>query len=504
MIPVVILFFVMELFCYQNTLILSPRWLIYTLCLGCLFGCSSPQKVIQDQLIEFPLQVVHQTSAVSHVSIPLSLSLAAIENKINQQISWTFQNPEWPDFTRGKCSDPAMKYQVTRDSIHLRADGTTLYFEMDLLYSISGQLCPTCWEGSCMTPMIPFSCGTAGEGKRRIHWIGKIMWGIDSMHQIKTISETVQLSSVDPCEVTFLKINITDVVVGEMRKALQSTLQNADRSLAQWDSKSRLQQWCNDLYSGVKIADVGYLSARLEKVYIGQLRSDEDSLFVQLGVETILDWRPNPMSNVSAPLPKIIFEPSAKQGFQVGFNSQWSWTQINEIFNKNMLNKEWPLDDQGGYIIFRSALLTAGANGKLVGEWWVDFKKQGVQRKKVKVSASMDVDWNEAEQILQVKNIEWDLDTRHLLLKWGIQAETWNQDWQKYKWTQISFSPYYPQIIQQVNQMLMSHIPPSWSVMGGFSDLKITHCQLTEFGFNLGLLAMGRMQVKVSDLQWVH
>jgi len=139
-----------------------------------------------------------------------------------------------------------------------------------------------------------------------------------------------------------------------------------------------------------------------------------------------------------------------------------------------------------------------------VGEWWVDFKKQGVQRKKVKVSASMDVDWNEAEQILQVKNIEWDLDTRHLLLKWGIQAETWNQDWQKYKWTQISLSPYYPQIIQQVNQMLMSHIPPSWSVMGGFSDLKITNCQLTEFGFNLGLLATGRMQVKVSDLQWFH
>ena len=134
-----------------------------------LWGCAK-QKSSTDtfQEVGIPSIYLAETATQSEITIPIALSLKSIESEVNHSIPWMFQNIEWPQFSSAPCQQPEIRYQVQRDSIHLRAEGTTMYFEMDLLYSIEGQICATCWDAKCITPKIPFSCGLASESKRKI------------------------------------------------------------------------------------------------------------------------------------------------------------------------------------------------------------------------------------------------------------------------------------------------------------------------------------------------
>jgi len=451
-----------------------------------------------------PSIFLSETASKSEISLPITISLKSIEDRVNQSIPWMFQNPEWPQFTLAPCQQPEIRYQVQRDSIHLKAEGTTMYFEMDLLYSIEGQICATCWDAKCITPKIPFSCGLASETKRKIHWVGKIMWGIDHQYQLSTISETLQLVPVDACEVTFLKINVTDLVVTEMSNALKSALKEADQKTRQWDTRKLIQQWSDQLYQGISIADYGVLSTQLEKVYIHQIQTQNDSLYALLGLETVLKWMPKANENAQAPLPKVIFESPPQSGFQIALNAQWTWTQINDLFAKNILHRKWPIDDDGGYMIIHSAQFKSDEKGKVLTEWLVDFQKGKVKRKNVKVTASMDVNWDETLQAIQLANFDWDLNTRHLFLKWGIKAETWNQDWQKHQWLQFSLVTYQTQALVLINDLLAANAPAGWRIMGGVEKIAVKHLQTHSNGVVINFLAIGQLQVKVSQWNGSH
>ena len=467
-----------------------------------LWGCAKQKSSTETiQEVGIPSIYIAETATQSEITIPIALSLKSIESEVNHSIPWMFQNLEWPQFSSAPCQQPEIRYQVQRDSIHLRAEGTTMYFEMDLLYSIEGQICATCWDAKCITPKIPFSCGLASESKRKIHWVGKIMWGLDQQYQLRTVSETIQLVPLDPCEVTFLKINVTDLVVTEMSNALKSALKEADQTTKQWDTKKLIQQWSDQLYQGFSIADYGVLSAQMEKVYIHNIQTQQDSLLAVLGLETILKWMPMAQENARAPLPKVFFESPPRNGFQIALYAQWTWKQINQLFAKNILHRNWPIDDNGGYVMIREAQLKGDKEGRMTAEWVVDFQKGKIKRRNVKVTASMEVRWDESAQAIQLLNFDWDVNTRHLLLKWGIKAETWNQDWQK---LQFSLAPYHTKAVVWINDLLKDNTPTGWKIEGGVDDVKVENLKAHSEGITIDFRAIGSVQVKVSDWKRLH
>ena len=93
-------------------------------------------------------------------------------------------------------------------------------FSLDLNYC---PLCITLWNGkeSCTVPRIYASCGI-GEPKRRysMTYLTEVGLSKDYKFQAKTALKAFEIK--DPCEVTFLKYNVTDKVKKEITKELKS------------------------------------------------------------------------------------------------------------------------------------------------------------------------------------------------------------------------------------------------------------------------------------------
>ncbi len=475
----------------------------YWIFLGLLmFACACGRKTqhLAKTVVPLPEMDWSTVPTKSIISLPVSISLTKVEDMVNRQLPWIFHNPQWPEFTYSPCGQPDFRFEVKRDSIHLKCEGTTLYFELDLEYAISGQICATCWGEKCVTPKVPFSCGSGKEGMRKMNWKGKMIWGIDANWKLKTISSNVSLTPYNPCELTFLKLDFTQEVTNEMNKALKQSLEDGDKYFSSLDFSSKLKPWLAASMNGYPVGEYGFLSAQILQLYIGNLRSDPDSIYADVGLEALFQFKKSKTSNGMCPLPKVVMAAPPSKNSEVNLQGVWNWTEWNELVNPQLLEHAWILDAEGGQVVVRKSEFKSTESGKMRGDWVLDIQKGKWKVKNVHLSADMTVNWDKEKQILSLQNIEWDLDSRHQLLKWGIQLETWNEEWAKSKMLEFKFISYYPTMINKVNDMIHALEKNGVRVHGEVMSISVEKCEMSAQGIVLELKAIGKLQGRVKEL----
>jgi hypothetical protein len=481
---------------------MSMRYWIFFGLLFFAWACGKKPQHLTSTIAPLPEMDWSAAPSKSIISLPVSISLKKVENMINRQLPWIFHNPEWPAFTYAPCGQPDICFEVKRDSIRLKCEGNTLFFELDLAYAISGQICATCWGEKCVTPKVPFSCGSGKEGMRKMNWKGKMIWGIDDHWKLKTISSNVYLTPYNPCELTFLKLDFTKEVTSEMEKALKQSLADGDKYFSSLDFASKLKPWLDASMNGYPVGEYGFLSAQILQLYIGNLRSDRDSIYADVGLEGIFQFKKNKTSNAASPLPKVVMMAPPHKNSEVNLQGTWNWTEWNELVNPQLLEHPWILDSDGGQVILRQSEFKSAEKGKVHGDWILDIQKGKWKVKNVHLSADMTVNWNKEQQMLSVQNIEWDIDSRHQLLKWGIQLETWNEEWAKSKMFDFKFTSYYPTMINKVNDMIRTLEKNGVRINGEVMTISVEKCEMSPLGIILELKAIGKLQGKVKVLNW--
>lgn len=479
----------------------SWSWLLVAIV--CLFwSCAKNAKNVVRTEESKPEIALSVSPSRSVLVMPVSVSLATVEQLVNQQIPWVFHNPEWPDFTYAKCGEPDVRFEVKREPIHLKCDGTTLYFELDLQYAISGQMCATCWGDKCMTPKVPFSCGSGQEGMRKMNWKGKMMWGVDANWKLKTISSNISLTPYNPCELTFLKLNFTQEVTNEMTKALQQSLDEGDRYFSSMDFSGKIKPWLETCNSGLPVGEFGFLSTQVTQLYIGNLRSDRDSIYASVGLDALFQFKKNKQAQVGVTLPKVVMSAPPSKNSEVNLQGVWNWIEWNSLVNQQLIDRVWVIDQEGGEIIFKQSTFSASENGKVHGDWILDIKKGKWKLKNVHLSADLSIQWDKENQLLSLKELDWDVDSRHQLLKWGIKIETWNEEWTKSKMLEVPFKGYYPEMITKVNGMMHSIEKNGIRLGGEVKSISVEQCSVRPEGVVLELKAIGDLNLKLKELHW--
>jgi hypothetical protein len=332
--------------------------------------------------------------------------------------------------------------------------------------------------------------------------MGKMMWGVDERYHLVTRSENLKLTPYNTCELTFLKLDFTDMIMNEMVKSIQSALDKTDKDFAQMDFYPLLREWSKKMKSGVAIGKSGYLSTVMDYILVSNIRSDSDSVYADLGVEAGISFSTVPQKEEGVQLPQIQFTSVQSPGFDISLNANFTWDHLNHLVKDHLLEKKWEWDSPDNYVVFHDCVFEYAKNGKVKCHWIFDFKFQDVSRKKVKLAAEMTPFWNKEKQILELRELDWDLNARHQILQWGIQLESWNQDWAKGKLMEISMTPYYPVLLEQSNRFWNNLNIENWKIRGKFEGVNIQKMIFQEAGCQLEIEATGNVKVKVSGIPW--
>jgi hypothetical protein len=473
---------------------IDGKWLFLML-LSAALACHSPKKMVNtemgtDQEIAFGVQ------EKSTLILPISISMLQIERKINSIMPWEFHNPEWPNFSQGACKEPHVKFTMQRDSLHFKVDGNTLYFDLDLKYSIEGEACPVCWGEDCTSPKVPFSCGVGKEGWRKMHWKGKIVWSIGNDFQLKTKSESLKLTPANPCEFTWLKIDFTNLVVEQMQSSMKNALTQADLMLSKRNLKKDIEPMLSQLQNGIPIQDKGFLKIEPQRLAIWDMKSQNGRLTATLGIEAILAMSTSPTSTNNQR--NISFSHSAfsEKSSQINFHVQYPKSELQNLIAQNVTGKKWPVsDDVSEYLLVHELKLDGTPNNRWRIEMTADIVTKRLKRKNVTVVLEANPNLSSDGKSLVLRDLDLDVSDKNKLLEWGIKWETWKSQLQNEKGLVFSLETALKNAQKAINDQLKNEQWKDIQIQGELNDLRFTRLQWVGDGIRMSVLATGQWRL---------
>jgi hypothetical protein len=468
------------------------RSIFFSFIIFVLVSCHSSKTLTEETAS--PMQWGYLKSAF--LTLPVSISLSKVEKKVNESIPWQFKNAAWPAFDQRGCGEPQIKYTVSRDSIHLKPEGNTLYFDMYLSYGIEGSYCPLCFDGKCKSPALPFSCGVQNENARRMHWVGKIIWSIGADFQLKAKSETLKLKALDPCEFTFLKVDFTKMVQQEFEKAIAGALQAGDQQMNKLNLLSGYQSSLKELNHGIDLNGNGFLLVNPQNVSMSPVELKNKRLTTWVGVQAELNWS-NSQSVKDVPLPKFQYIKEQKQ-LPWELDLSLSWEAIQRIVQTQWEGKALALNEQEEFVFFQEIKVSKHEPGWMKVEGVVDIKTNKAKRKNVRFELKAKPILDEKGQFLILEEMIFDLGFKNKIMEAGIGWELMQRRWKDDHYNQINLQSTLVNVVSEVNQKAATIQSDKMAIKGSFQQAVVRKLNLEEDGLEMTLALSGQWELLIN------
>lgn len=471
---------------------MNGKWLLFVLSASFLLSCQSKQTLTDTVVPD--IQWGYLKSA--YLSLPVSISLAKVERRVNDAIPWQFKNAAWPNFDVRGCGEPQIKYTVSRDSIHLKPEGNTLYFEMNLSYGIEGNYCPLCYDGQCKSPLLPFSCGVQKEQARRMHWMGKIIWSIGADFQLKTRSETLKLKALDPCEFTFLKMDFTKLVQQEFEKAIAAALQSGDQKMNKINLLQSYQPTLQILNSGIELNQNEFLLVQPQMVSMSPVELKNKRMVTNVGLEARVSWSNGPAKG-SKPTPKFQYVKEQKS-VPWELEASLTWEAIQRLLRSQWEGKSMSLDDSGSNIFFKEITVYSKEIGSIQLEGVVDILTEKAKRKNVRFNLTARPVLDNQGQNLILQDVEFDLGFKNKILELGIGWELMQKRLKEENYNQIGLQSMLSTVVLEVNKKVSVIKSDHLGIIGAFNQALVKRLNLTEEGIEMALALSGQWELLIN------
>lgn len=432
----------------------------------------------------------------AYLNLPVSISLAKVERRVNDAIPWQFRNAAWPNFDVRGCGEPQIKYTVSRDSIHLKPEGNTLYFEMNLSYGIEGNYCPLCYDGQCKSPMLPFSCGVQKEQGRRINWVGKIIWSVGADFQLKTRSETLKLKALDPCEFTFLKMDFTKMVQQEFEKAIASALQSGDQMMSKINLLKSYQPILQLMNSGIELKQSEFLVVQPQMVSMSPVELKNKRMVTSVGLEAQVSWSNGPAKG-SKPTPKFQYVKEQKS-IPWELEVSLTWEAIQRLVVAQWEGKSMALNGGGSSIYFKEIKVHSKDQGYIQLDGVVDILTEKAKRKNVRFNLTARPVLNNSGQNLILEDVEFDLGFKNKILELGIGWELMQKRWKEESYNQIGLHKMLSTVVLEVNNKVSAIKSDQLGIIGAFNQALVKRLNLGEEGIEMTLALSGQWELLIN------
>ncbi|MBI2258273.1 MAG: DUF4403 family protein [Flavobacteriia bacterium] len=341
----------------------------------------------------------------SLLSIPVEMELGKYFKEADQAVPYQFKGNEQ------NCEGVSFSYQFDRKPIQIVGKGKYVDIDIEGKYSLSLSYCAKCTDlfgsNNCITPRIPASCGV-GEPMRRIKIQYSTAIDLKNNFSLSSKTELKKIDTKDKCEITVFKYNATEHLVKEVKKALADIGKKIDDEIEALDIKKEAESIWNTFNDPIALDKYGFLTFNPKQIEVNNLKIDGSKLKFNVGLSAqpvVTSFKPNIIKSTLPNLTNL----NNNEGFQINIEVKAVYDSLNNYLKEALFGKEIELKNQK--IIIQECKIFGANQNQLNLEVTFIGSKSG----KMYFVGTPQV--NDSTQILSFPDLEFDLETKNVLLK---------------------------------------------------------------------------------------
>ena len=430
----------------------------------------------------------------SQIDIPIQINLKPIYALAEKNVDTVFTSPNYPkDWVLSDCAT-RYKYRFRRSPLRMQMNGSSLSLAFMGYYQIIGST-RACVSGTVLSPWTPACrCGFE-EAERRVNIGFKTDFTLLPNHILSTKITRTEPQPLDKCSVCFWGQDVTASVMTGLKAELDLTRKTMADSFGTFNLRPYLQRAWNMMSDVYTIPNVGFFSLHPKKLRMENINAKNDLLNIQIGIAA------TPVVSFARPeavittVPNLSSSPNSG-GFNIYLEAALQYDSLSKVLNGYLANKRFDISEGlfSRHIVVQQTEVTGSDDGNLLIR--LDFRGSfdGTVFFKGKPV------YNADKKTIEVEGMDYDLETRNLLLKtakWLFNKRIVNE---LKKYTSFELSGYYQMASTTLNDWLNKEWAKGIKGSGSVKDLKLTAVHALPQHLLLRSNCVGDLSVLVSEI----
>lgn len=347
-------------------------------------------------------------AAISRFAVPLEYDFTSVLKMVDGLVPRTFGSMDSVHQVPGD-DRRHYAYQAERGPFTAFADGDRLHLRATFSYSARG------YFKAGFAPTISVGCGGDDQRPRIVVELATPLtltssWHLSSSAKVVKV-EPASDSERDRCDVSFLRKDVTPLVVDAARKALEGQLERIDGRIGEVDLKQHVTDWWAMLGKPIRLTDGVWLVIAPERLRLGPVGGHGKMLVVPV----TLDARPSIVTEktepevTQTPLPVLGRETAAADGYHIIMDAVVDYAtasrQLSDAFAASSFS------EAGHTVILDRVALVPLARGRLA----LTLTFHGDASGQLRLVGSPRID--HAHHEIVVPDLDFDIDTDSKLLE---------------------------------------------------------------------------------------
>jgi hypothetical protein len=381
--------------------------LVFFIPLLLLISCRSiepetPVSTVQE--IPMPRQ------PLSQIVIPIELRLQPYFEMADKSVPMNFAGGEHP------CEGVSYDYYFERNPLKLNGQDGSVSIDISGKYWLKMSYCPDCNDvftekPVCSTPRVPFSCGI-GEPMRRMSIQYNTVISMRENYQLASETKLTQLKALDPCQVTVFKYDATDQLLKEVRGSLNDLGKEIDKQIGSIHFRKEAASSWKMLEAPILVPGYGFLHVQPKRIGLVAPVIDQNKVKTALVIhaypkfttrDTVFGSKPSDLPSLDI----LSHVPSNQLAASIDLNLQYD--SISSLAQRYLGGTQ--LELEGRTIILDSISLLGASNKQVLFKIRFSGDKRGV------LYLRGTPHFNKETQQLHFPDLDFDLETKNLLLK---------------------------------------------------------------------------------------
>nr|WP_304608545.1 DUF4403 family protein [Pontibacter anaerobius] len=375
-------------------------------------GCSSTDKLNTAAPAATASAAPAYKPQLSSVTVPVSISVAALEDKLNHEIADIL-------YKDTNLNDDNVAVTVSRNgSLSMRAERDKVYFTVPLRIYAKGRWK---WDPCKLCPSIDKAEDTTFD--MIIKTESKI--GLTEDYQINTItSGDFEWGSTKPVlELGPLRIGLARFVEPTLHKQMATLSKQLDKELqSRLDVRKYVAEAWQQLQQPVMLNNDlnAWLTVVPKEIRMAPLLAHNGNLNTRLGITSYITVTTDgkPQVQVNKTLPRLIMDSRMSDDIQIGLTASIPYAHASKMVQEQVAKQTYTFDGGKSEITVNEAAITPGGN-QLVLMLDVNGKtKAGIFTKKIvgKVYLRGTPYYDAETATIRVRDVAYDLDTKDRIL----------------------------------------------------------------------------------------
>jgi len=430
----------------------------------------------------------------SQIDIPIQINLKPIFALAENSVDKEFTSPNYPDgWVQADCAT-RYKYHFRRSPLRMKMQGTALDLSFTGYYKIIGST-RLCSGSTVLSPWTPgCKCGF-DEPERRVDIGFKSNFALFPNYLLQTVITNTEPVAKDKCEVCFWGLDVTKDVIDGLKAELDASRKAMQDSFGLFNLRPYMQQAWNMLNETYTIPGIGYFSLHPKRLRMQNITAKNDLLSINIGITATPVVSFEKSNRAISPVPNLT--PSANPGgFSIYLEAALQYDSLSRVVNGYMAGKRFDVSEG----IFKKHII--------VNEVTVASNNEGRMLIKLDFTGSFNGTafftgvpvYNAATKTIEVQDLNYDLQTKNLLLKTAKWMFAGKIESELKKHTAIDLTSYFASAQQSLNTYLNKEWTKGIRGVGNIKDLKVVSVQPLPQYILIKTACNGNLSVQVTEI----